>query len=175
MGGYGTVMKIEMASGSSNTSLAMKALPKNERGMRSVSSEILAMNTLQRHIKCPFVQDFHGAYQSTTGVFIMSQFISGGDAFYYLSKRTRFSENQVRIILAELYLALKHVHKCGLIHCDVKAENVMFDAQGHVKLVDFGLARALQDPKDNIRANRAISSEYKQHMKAVGSLPYISP
>jgi serine/threonine protein kinase len=82
-------------------------------------------------------------------------------------------------------VALQHVHTCGLIHCDVKAENIMFDHRGHVKLVDFGLSTNIilstiknsptrsggayeENPGNNI-------SEHQQPMKMVGSLPYMAP
>jgi serine/threonine protein kinase len=174
--------------------LAMKVLRKNERSLRSVSNEIFALQTLRNHERknknacCLFIQRFHNAYENESALFILSQFISGGDAFHYLSQRIRFTENQVRIILAELYVALQHVHSCGLIHCDVKAENVMFDHRGHVKLVDFGLSTNIilstaeiiensPPPRsDDISiAHEDIVPRHQQRMKVVGSLPYMAP
>ena len=60
-----------------------------------------------------------------------------------------FAEAEAQVLLAELVLGLEHLHKHHFVHRDVKVENVMLDAAGHVKLIDFGLARdvpALDEP-----------------------------
>jgi len=78
-------------------------------------------------------------------VLVVMDLQRGGDLFFHLMNRidstgVGFTEDETRVILAELYLALEHVHKQGFIHRDIKVENVMLDADGHVKLIDFGLA-----------------------------------
>jgi serine/threonine protein kinase len=165
MGGFGTVVKVEEVA--SSKSLSMKVLPKKERrSAASLACELMVLKALKnKEPNSPFVQCLHGAYENSNNFFIVSDFIAGGDAFYYLSKRTHFSENQVKIILGELYLALSHVHASGYIHCDVKAENIMFDHNGHVKLVDFGLATTLLEPLLSLQ----------QPMRVAGSLPYMAP
>jgi serine/threonine protein kinase len=94
--------------------------------------------------------------------------IKGGDLFFHLTERMTnskkkhaFTENEARIILAETYLGIEHLHQHGYIHCDIKIENIMLDVNGHVKIVDFGLA------------TRIISQV--QPMSAVGSLIYMAP
>lgn len=52
-----------------------------------------------------------------------------------------FAESQAQVLLAEVVLGLEHLHKHDFIHRDIKVENVMLDAAGHAKLIDFGLAR----------------------------------
>jgi serine/threonine protein kinase len=72
-----------------------------------------------------------------------------------------FTENEVRILLAELYLALEHLHKHNIVHRDLKIENIMLSAEGHVKLVDFGLALEI--------------TQESEHMESVGSIIYLAP
>lgn len=52
-----------------------------------------------------------------------------------------FTEEDVKFYLAELALALEHVHKLGIIYRDLKPENILLDADGHIALTDFGLSK----------------------------------
>lgn len=59
-----------------------------------------------------------------------------------------FSEKEAKVLLSEVTLGLIHMHKHSYIHCDIKVENIMLDARGHVKLIDFGLATKLSSEKN---------------------------
>lgn len=52
-------------------------------------------------------------------------------------------EDRVRFYIAELIVALEHIHKHGIAYRDIKLENILIDAEGHIKLVDFGLCKKL--------------------------------
>jgi serine/threonine protein kinase len=155
-GGFGTVMRVNYVTCDDSSGetmkldLAMKVLPRDEKGTISVVNELMALKALKDSpIECPFVSYFYEAFSTTSCWCLVSELIEGGDAYQHiLSKHTKLSENFVRVILAELYLALEHVHSCGIIHCDVRAENVMFDSQGHVKLIDFGLSKVIVRTKN---------------------------
>ena len=60
-----------------------------------------------------------------------------------LKKKKKFSEDEVRIYAAEVYLALSYLHSKNIVYRDIKPENVILDKSGHLKLVDFGLAKKL--------------------------------
>lgn len=70
-------------------------------------------------------------------------YLSGGDLFTHLQEATVFSEDRSRFYAAELLLALEFIHSKGIIYRDIKPENILLDAQGHIKLADFGLAKEL--------------------------------
>ena len=69
--------------------------------------------------------------------------MQGGDLYITLKQRPeqKFSEDETRFIAAEICLALCYLHNEGIIFRDLKPENVMFDLSGHVRLIDFGLAK----------------------------------
>lgn len=71
----------------------------------------------------------------------MLEFLNGGDLFYHMKKSGPFDENTSKFIMAEIILALEHLHKHGVVYRDLKPENIMLDSEGHIKLADFGLAR----------------------------------
>lgn len=68
------------------------------------------------------------------------EFIPGGEIFYHLNNKKRFNEDDTAFYLAEVSLAIRHLHKLGVVYRDLKPENVMLNAFGHVVLTDFGLS-----------------------------------
>jgi serine/threonine protein kinase len=96
----------------------------------------------------------------------------------HLSAGVIFSEQEVRILLAELYLALEHLHRHNIVHRDVKMENIMLTAEGHVRLVDFGLALEIHNISSSSASSSSSSSQIitnQQHMEPRGSLIYMAP
>ena len=79
--------------------------------------------------------------QSTRKLFMVMDFVGGGDFFSLLSREGSLPEERVRLYMAELISALNHLHKMGIVYRDLKPENVLLDSDGHVKLTDFGLSR----------------------------------
>lgn len=71
---------------------------------------------------------------------MLCEFVPGGDLFHYLQVVPRASEPMVAFISAQVVLAFQFLHSKGVVYRDLKPENLMIDAQGYIKLVDFGLA-----------------------------------
>src|SRR5688572_11032145 len=68
-------------------------------------------------------------------------YCSGGDLALYLVKKGRLSENEARLLIAELIEAIEYLHSINIIYRDLKPENILLDNDGHIKLADFGLAK----------------------------------
>lgn len=90
----------------------------------------------------PFIMKLHYAFQTEEKLYLVLDYCPGGELFFHLSRFRRFPERVARFFAAELLLAIGHLHKRGIIYRDLKPENVLIDADGHVKLGDFGLAKA---------------------------------
>lgn len=78
-----------------------------------------------------------------SGRSILADYISGGDLFTHLDRRRQFKEEEVRIYIAEIVIGIEKLHQLGIIYRDLKLENVLLDAEGHIVLTDFGLAKQL--------------------------------
>uniref|UniRef100_A0A803YKE3 non-specific serine/threonine protein kinase n=1 Tax=Meleagris gallopavo TaxID=9103 RepID=A0A803YKE3_MELGA len=81
------------------------------------------------------------AFQTEGKLYLILDFLRGGDLFTRLSKEVMFTEDDVKFYLAELALALDHLHSLGIIYRDLKPENILLDEEGHIKLTDFGLSK----------------------------------
>uniref|UniRef100_A0A674JJQ9 non-specific serine/threonine protein kinase n=1 Tax=Terrapene triunguis TaxID=2587831 RepID=A0A674JJQ9_9SAUR len=89
----------------------------------------------------PFIVKLHYAFQTEGKLYLILDFLRGGDLFTRLSKEVMFTEEDVKFYLAELALALDHLHSLGIIYRDLKPENILLDEEGHIKLTDFGLSK----------------------------------
>ena len=65
----------------------------------------------------------------------------GGDLNSHLCNRGVFKEHEARLIIAELLLAVEHLHSMDVLYRDLKPENILVDSEGHIQLTDFGLSK----------------------------------
>lgn len=73
---------------------------------------------------------------------MVTEMLKGGTLRYHMNKpRMKFSEKQSMFIIACIILALEFIHNNGIIHRDIRPDNIMFDSEGFIKIIDFGLAR----------------------------------
>ncbi|KAL5964835.1 hypothetical protein TSMEX_007418 [Taenia solium] len=80
----------------------------------------------------------HQAFVDKENIYLCMEYMPGGDLYYWLEYYDTFTEEQARFYLAETVLALEALHELGYIHRDLKPDNMLLDAQGHLKLADFG-------------------------------------
>jgi len=69
------------------------------------------------------------------------EYCPGGDLFEQMKIKKKFSEDEARLYLAEIIVAIEFLHKNKIIYRDLKPENIVLDENGHVKLTDFGLCK----------------------------------
>ena len=99
----------------------------------------------------PFLIDFYYSFQTEKTLCFVLEYCPGGELFNLLQKRNRFTEDQTRFYAAQIVIALEFLHQKGIIYRDLKPENVLIDAQGYIKITDFGLSRM------NVKLNEAKS------------------
>ncbi|KAL8779630.1 MAG: hypothetical protein Q9194_001332 [Teloschistes cf. exilis] len=90
----------------------------------------------------PFIVGLKFSFQTTTDLYLVTSYMSGGELFWHLQKAGRFNEDRAKFYIAELILALQHLHRYDIVYRDLKPENILLDANGHIALCDFGLSKA---------------------------------
>lgn len=78
----------------------------------------------------PFIVKLHYAFQTKDKLYLILDWVNGGELYFHLRREETFSEERVRIYAAQLALALNHLHNLNVIYRDLKLENVLLDAQG---------------------------------------------
>ncbi|XP_046977897.1 ribosomal protein S6 kinase 2 beta [Vanessa cardui] len=140
-GSFGKVFLARKVTGpDTGTLYAMKVLKKATLKVRDRERTKMERNILVE-MGHPFIVKLHYAFQTAGKLYLILDFLRGGDLFSRLSKEVMFTEEDVKFYLAELALALEHVHKLGIIYRDLKPENILLDADGHIALTDFGLSK----------------------------------
>ena len=142
--GKGSFGKVLLVRYKKNQKLyAMKILKKavimknNEEIHTKTERKILAK------INHPFIVSLYFAFQDEKKLYLITEFMQGGELFYHLHRERFFSNERTQFYAAEIVLALDHLHKNNCIYRDLKPENVLLDKDGHIKLADFGLSKIM--------------------------------
>merc|ERR1719191_258192 len=88
-------------------------------------------------------------FQDDTYLYMVMDYLAGGDLMTHLMRKDTFTESETKFYIAELVEAVDYIHnELHYIHRDIKPDNIIFDAKGHIHLLDFGLCKYV--PPKNI-------------------------
>ncbi|CAK9032147.1 Protein kinase 2 (PK2) [Durusdinium trenchii] len=148
-GSFGKVIQVKKKD--SGKVYAMKVLKKEQVLKRKQFEHTMAERRILEEIDHPFIVSLRFAFQTTQKLYMIFDYFNGGELFHYLSKGGRFSEERARFYAAEIALGLEHVHAMNIIYRDLKPENLLLDADGHIRITDFGLSKE-NVTDDNVRS-----------------------
>ncbi|KAK1133691.1 hypothetical protein K0M31_011483 [Melipona bicolor] len=141
-GAYGKVYKIQKRD--TGQLFALKVISKAkvvaENGIMQAKQEVSIQKLVGHH---PFILDCSHRWQGRKTLYILTDYIGGGELFSLIEQCGFLPENIVRIYVAEVALAIDFLHNAGVVHRDIKATNVLLDEEGHAVIIDFGLAKWL--------------------------------
>jgi serine/threonine protein kinase len=89
----------------------------------------------------PFIVKLHAAFTSENYLCMVLDMCPGGDLFNLIQRHKKFSSQQAKVLLAEVILAVEHLHNNNILYRDLKPENILIDEWGNLKLTDFGLSK----------------------------------
>lgn len=128
---------------------AMKTLRKSEMFKKDQLAHVRAERDVLAESNSPWVVQLFYSFQDSAYLYLLMEFLPGGDLMTMLIKYDTFSEDVTRFYIAECVLALEGIHKLGFIHRDIKPDNILIDGKGHIKLSDFGLSTGFQKQHDS--------------------------
>ena len=124
---------------------AMKALKKEYIKKSQQTKHTKEERKILETIDYPFISKLYYAFQTKKSLYMITEFMAGGEMFHHLHDCGHFDENRTRFYIAELILAIDHLHKHNILYRDLKPENILLDEIGHIKLTDFGLSKIMNN------------------------------
>lgn len=162
MGSFGKVYKVTKVNSPAQY-YAMKVL---DKGILIQQNQIVYTNTERKvleSVQSNFLVHLCYAFQSDERLYMIMDYMGGGELFYYLHQKGTFKEPEIRFYAAEIYIGLTDLHKKNIIYRDLKPQNILLDDEGHIKITDFGLSKMVS----------ASSNDRAYTM--CGTLDYLAP
>ncbi|XP_078679023.1 NUAK family SNF1-like kinase 1 [Branchiostoma floridae x Branchiostoma belcheri] len=146
--GQGTYGKVKLAEEKKKgKKVAIKTIRKDKvrdsQDMARIRREIEIMMSL----KHPHIVEILEVFENKEKIVLVMEFASGGELYDYISERQRLTETEARRIFRQIVSAVNYCHKKGVVHRDLKLENLLLDQQNRVKIADFGLSNTYSHDK----------------------------
>ena len=159
-GSYGNVFLVRYNK--NNMIYAMKVYKKSDLREKNQENNTKSERNLLTQINFPFIVEVKFAFQTDSKLFLVQEFIQGGDLFFHIHSGQKFSTQKTKFYLVEIILAIDFLHKNNMIYRDLKPENILIDSKGHIKLTDFGLSKI-------------VTNIEEKSFTICGTLQYIAP
>ena len=127
------------------------------KAINLIKNEMIILSNLHH----PFIINLYYAFQDTENLYLIMDFLTGGDLRYFLRRHYKLNEESIIFIISNIILILEYLNENNIIHRDLKPDNLLFDKDGYLNLIDFGIS--------------IKSKSHQKYKKLIGSLMYIAP
>lgn len=144
-GTFGRVRVVKIKGSPDRTPMALKILKKSEVIRLKQVEHVRAEKQILAMIEHPFIVNLLTTFQDEKRLFMLMEYVNGGELFSYLRKEGRLPNDYARFYAGEIILAFAYLHSLHVVYRDLKPENLLIDCEGHMKLTDFGFAKVVED------------------------------
>ena len=118
----------------------MKEMNKAKIYIKKSMKSILNEKKFLSKLNYPLISNMYYAFQNKEYLYIILDYLPGGDLRYHISKKKKYSEKEIKFLISNLILSLEYLYNNNIIHRDIKPENLVFDINGYIHLTDFGIS-----------------------------------
>jgi serine/threonine protein kinase len=133
-----------LKSDPTRTPFALKMLKKSEVVRLKQVQHVKSEKEILLLIEHPFIVTLVASFQDEKRLYMLMEFVNGGELFSYLRKQGRLPIEAARFYAAEITLAFNYLHDRNIVYRDLKPENLLLDSRGHIKITDFGFAKVIE-------------------------------
>ncbi|KAJ3602447.1 hypothetical protein NHX12_030202 [Muraenolepis orangiensis] len=143
--GKGTYGKVKKAKERSGRMVAIKSIRKekikDEQDLVHIRREIEIMSSLSH----PHIITIYEVFENKDKMVIVMEYASRGDLYDYIGETQKITEREARHFFRQIVSAVHYCHQNGIVHRDLKLENILLDGNGNIKIADFGLSNLYHD------------------------------
>ncbi|KAI8365469.1 kinase-like domain-containing protein [Choanephora cucurbitarum] len=142
--GTGSTARVHLARSRVNGCYyAIKAIDKKDLVSKRQVEHAHNEKEILSEVKHPFLVNYHGSFQTSTHVFLVMDYVVGGELFQLIREKKKLTETETRFYAAQVVLAIDYLHRQNIVYRDLKPENILIDKQGYIKITDFGFAKKI--------------------------------
>ncbi|KAM6402090.1 cGMP-dependent protein kinase 2 isoform 1-T1 [Pluvialis apricaria] len=141
VGGFGRVELVKVKN--ENMAFAMKCIKKKHVVDTKQQDHIYSEKKILEQICSPFIVKLYRTFKDSKYVYMLLEACLGGELWSLLRDRGSFDEATTKFCVGCVTEAFDYLHHIGIIYRDLKPENLILDAEGYIKLVDFGFAKKI--------------------------------
>ena len=144
--GVGSFGKVKLAShGPTGTKVAIKILNRGRIKEMNMEPKVSRETRILRSFDHPHIIRLYEVIDTPTDIFVVMEYVSGGELFDYIVSRGRLTEDEARRIFQQILSGIEYCHYHGVVHRDLKPENLLLDQDHNIKIADFGLSNLIRD------------------------------